>query len=226
MRGGHSLMWTGKEMLVWGGSTGDDVGFLVDGALFDPDTSTWRMLPPAPLDPQNTVAVWTGEELIVVGSRQAAAYREEDGWRELALPDFSIGPGPASVFSIELGAASVWDGDQLLIWSGEGMAAYDPITEVWQSLPAPPRPGNRRTLHADRGIVVAVGFREATCYPLDAYALAGTTWEKLPEVDLGTAAGHGCATPQTTALIGGRLIAWDTAANNTRTMAFDFATEH
>lgn len=224
VRGGHSVLWTGEEMLVWGGSTGDDVGFLVDGALFDPDTSTWRLLPPAPLDPQQTVAVWTGQELIVVGSREAATYRTEDGWRELAVPDYSIVPGAASGFSIELGAASVWDGDQMLIWSGDDMAGYDPITEVWQSLPAPPRSGNGRTLHADEGIVVAVGFIEATCYPLDAYALGGTTWDKLPDVDLGTAAGHGCATPRTTALIGGRLIAWDTAATNTRAMAFDFAT--
>ncbi len=214
VRGGHSVWWTGKEMLVWGGSTGDNVGFLVDGALFDPDTSTWRMLPPAPLDPQKTVAVWTGEELIVVGSLQAAAYRQEDGWRHLATPNLSI----------ELGAVAVWDEDQMLLWTGEEMAAYDPIIDTWRSLPAPPPVGNLRALHADRGIVVAVGFREANCFPLDAYRLVEDAWEKLPEVDLGTSTRHGCAIPSTTALIGGRLIAWDTAANETRSMAHDFAT--
>jgi hypothetical protein len=214
VRGGSSVLWTGKEMLAWGGSTGDNTGFLVDGALFDPGTSTWRMLPPAPIEPQKTVAVWTGQELIVVGSRQAAAYREEAGWRELAAPDFSV----------ELATASVWDEDQMLLWSGDQMAAYDPIIGTWQSLSAPPTAGILRTLHADLGIVVAVGFRETNCFPLDAYQLVEDVWEQLPEVDLGTPTRRGCAIPSTTALVDGRLIAWDTAANETRSMAYDFGT--
>ncbi len=44
----------------------------VDGAAFDPVTSTWRMLPPIPLEESSRVthAVWAGSQMIVV-SREA-----------------------------------------------------------------------------------------------------------------------------------------------------------
>jgi hypothetical protein len=215
VRGSHSLFWTGQELLVWGGSKGDERDFLVDGALFNPVTSTWRMLPPSPMSPQPTVAAWTGSELIVVGTTNAAAW-DESGWRGLTVPDdLPIG---------SRAAVSGWDGERMLIWSGDKMAAYDPVTNTWSSLPAPSG-STLRALHANDGLVVALGFNQAECFPLEGYVLSGSDWEALPEVDVGTPSRHGCVIPSTTALIGDRLIVWDTAANETRTMAFDFASE-
>lgn len=214
-RGGHSVFWTGEEMLIWGGSRGDERDFLVDGALYNPETSTWRQLPPAPLQPEPTVAVWTGEQLIVVGTSGTVAYSIEHGWENLTTsPDLQI----------DAGADAVWDGGRMLLWSGEQMAALDPVADTWRSLSAPSG-STLRGLHADDGVVIAVGFNPAGCFPLDAYVLVGSEWEKLPEVDVGTPSRHGCVIPSTTALIGGRLIVWDTAANETRTMAYDFETE-
>ena len=44
-----SSVWTGTELLVWGGvtSSGDS---LSDGAAYDPGTDTWRMIAPRPVD--------------------------------------------------------------------------------------------------------------------------------------------------------------------------------
>lgn len=214
-RGGHSVFWTGEELLVWGGFTGDQSAFLVDGALFDPETSVWRMLPQAPLQPEPTVAVWTGEQLIVVGTTSTVIYSNESGWRNMTTPPD---------LQIDVRAVAVWDITRMLVWSGEQMAAFDPVADTWSSLPAPSG-STLRTLHADDGVVIAVGFIQAGCFPLDAYVLNGSEWENLPEVDVGTRSRPGCVIPTTTALIGGRLIVWDTAASETRTMAFDFATE-
>lgn len=61
------MVWTGTELIVWGG-TDPAVGCSADGARYDPTTSAWSPLPPAPLAPRmGATAVWTGTEFIVWG---------------------------------------------------------------------------------------------------------------------------------------------------------------
>ena len=103
--------WTGTEMFVWGGQVDDAQGqptSAVDGAAYNPTTDTWRRLPDAPIEgAQGCCALWTGEEVIVLGAgpdpyeldagghpgspgQQAAGYDPEtDEWRRLA-----DSPGP------------------------------------------------------------------------------------------------------------------------------------
>jgi N-acetylneuraminic acid mutarotase len=75
---GHSAVWTGSELLIWGGRTtgGSPKG---DGAAYDPAGDRWRRLPPAPLAGRfGHAAVWTGTELLVWGGvRPAGAGRSE-----------------------------------------------------------------------------------------------------------------------------------------------------
>ena len=54
--------------------------------------------------------------------------------------------------------------------------------------------------------------------------MMGDAWEPLPEVEVGSSTRHGCVIPETIALLDDRLFVWDTAAEETSTMAFDFAT--
>ena len=63
-------VWTGDELLVWGGVP------RAAGAAYDPESDAWRALPEAPLDPREWhVTVWTGSELIIWGG---SAYEEPD----------------------------------------------------------------------------------------------------------------------------------------------------
>jgi hypothetical protein len=81
------MVWTGTEMIVWGGITfdgglnGDALG---DGARYDPSTDTWRTMSTigSPTARFRAGAVWTGIELLIWGgdsllssilSRQAGA---------------------------------------------------------------------------------------------------------------------------------------------------------
>jgi hypothetical protein len=62
-------VWTGTEVVVWGGSVGTREG-LSDGAAYDPASDTWRPLPRfqnAKARSDRTVAVWTGDEIVLVG---------------------------------------------------------------------------------------------------------------------------------------------------------------
>ena len=58
-REGHSAVWTGHQMIVWGG----------DGSQYDPATDRWRPLQLSSLAKPRTghVAAWTGSAMIAWG---------------------------------------------------------------------------------------------------------------------------------------------------------------
>jgi len=150
---GHGLVvWTGKEMIGWGGGCCGDA--FSDGVAYNPTTTKWRALPRGPLaGSQHPIGAWTGKELVVlVGNTdpdgkpwparfaRAAAYNPTtNSWRRIA-------PMPAS----RDGANAVWDGRELLILGGtiprgDGVPlaaktgfAYNPRTNQWHSIAALP----------------------------------------------------------------------------------------
>lgn len=116
---GHTAVWTGQRMLVWGGSSGGVL--LADGASYDPATDTWTPLPSggAPTARAGHVAEWTGEEMLVWGGETVsgsaatgAAYNPATGlWRPL-----STSGGPVA----RAGAVSGWTGTEVLVFGGQG----------------------------------------------------------------------------------------------------------
>ena len=157
-RGEHTAVWTGREMVIWGGIRDYEADPLTDGAAYDPAAGTWRKLPPAPLAPRaGARAVWTGREMLVFGGTVggdvvadgAAWDPATNSWR--AIPASPIGPRD--------GAVVAWAGDRLVIWSGTNIlgsdaaedavpevkndgSAYVPATDSWVPIgpaPIPPR---------------------------------------------------------------------------------------
>jgi hypothetical protein len=67
---GHVAVWTGAELLVWGGQSFGDGGFDTPphGMAYDPGTNAWSPLPKAPLLARiGATAAWTGTAMIVWG---------------------------------------------------------------------------------------------------------------------------------------------------------------
>ncbi len=140
----HSAVWTGAEMLLWGGYVegADDV----EGVAYDPAADRWRALAPAG-EPHRWLhtAVWTGSEMVVwggevEGGRQRArglAYDPAaDSWRDLAA-------APIEARTLH---TAVWTGREMLVWGGAGPdgeyaadgAAYDPESDRWAPVPSAP----------------------------------------------------------------------------------------
>jgi hypothetical protein len=108
-RAGATAIWTGTEVIYWGGSSKDKSGSdRADGAAYDPTTDSWRVISPSPLVARHHhLAVWTGSEMIVWGGIGAdpgehdtpfldgAAYDPvADSWRPLPeTPVALIGEG-------------------------------------------------------------------------------------------------------------------------------------
>ena len=116
-RSGHTAVWTGTRMLVWGGENGQ--GKRGDGAAYDPLANAWTPLPTAsaPVARKLHSAIWTDAEMIVYGGATAtgatssgAAYNPAlNRWRALTNPGT-----PAA----RQAATAVWTGSQALFFGG------------------------------------------------------------------------------------------------------------
>lgn len=77
-RHGHTAVWTGTEMIVWGGT--DGAQRLNDGAAYNPGTGAWRATAtPSLTGRTGHTAVSAGGEMIVWGGRDAGGIALSDG---------------------------------------------------------------------------------------------------------------------------------------------------
>lgn len=148
----HSAVWTGKEMIVWGGQGQNPARANVsnaEGAAYDPVTHQWRRLAPSPLGQREChVAEWTGAEMIVLGGlpfgcgtgaraiwTNGAAYDpEKDRWRTIPRAPLAFKLNPEYQ-----GPASHWTGREMIVSDGGTVAAFNPKASTWRRLPPLPR---------------------------------------------------------------------------------------
>src|SRR5207248_11715880 len=64
----HAAVWTGSEMIVWGGS---DAGGnpLNSGGRYNPSTDSWTAMSTVNAPSRSNLAVWTGKEMLVSGGK-------------------------------------------------------------------------------------------------------------------------------------------------------------
>jgi Galactose oxidase, central domain len=195
-----SLVWTGQELIVWGGEAGTELARKADGAACNPSRGAWRALAAAPIGPRSEhAAVWTGKEMIVWGGTgvpseavpDAAAYDpEQDRWRP--IPNAPIGP---TAFPV-----AVWTGTEMVVWGGsrsgggavgEGGAAYNPSRNRWRRIPTGPLRKRAGAASAWTGCEIVIwGGRsiEESGFLDDGatYDPATRRWRPLPSAPLGT----------------------------------------
>lgn len=133
-------VWTGEELIVWGGTSNGAV--TGDGAAYAPATDSWRRIADGPLSARTRhMAVWTGREMVVWGGTQrtagpgglldGAAYDPAtDTWR-------TISPSPPG--TDRTSAATAFAGGSALFGGGgsstgaaaESVLVYDVATDTW-----------------------------------------------------------------------------------------------
>jgi N-acetylneuraminic acid mutarotase len=79
-RRNHRAVWTGSEMLVWGGYGGGSK-YWGDGAAYEPTARVWTPLnnDGAPLGRHDHSTAWTGTELVIWGGRSPVLGVASDG---------------------------------------------------------------------------------------------------------------------------------------------------
>src|SRR5439155_7530559 len=79
-RTGHTAVWTGTSMIVWGGTNGTSP--LGTGGLYDPATDTWTATSTGtnvPSARRGATAVWTGSVMVVWGGTDNSTYPTTGG---------------------------------------------------------------------------------------------------------------------------------------------------
>jgi len=135
MRSQHGAVWTGSEMLVWGG-TGVG-GTLNTGARYNPSTDSW--IPTAVEPDYYGTAVWTGSEMIIWGKSSAVdtGGSPPAGLYSPATDSWHTGSG-VSAPSGRTGHVAVWTGQEMIVWGGEHLntgGRYDPTLDTWTLTP-------------------------------------------------------------------------------------------
>ena len=150
-------VWTGKEMVIVGGTADrtfpDGVTRSItfrDAAAYNPVTRTWRRLPAMPAPRRDAIAVWDGRDVLVVGGRKPAdpggTVPAVVGAKTAATSNDTL---PRGVFAYRpstnrwrllrpmphgrVGLTAVWTGTRLIVWGGSveyGGASATPQTTL------------------------------------------------------------------------------------------------
>ena len=201
-RSDYSAVWTGREVIVWGG-VGVWTPLTPDGARYRPTANVWRSLRRAPIRARfGHSAVWTGKQMVIWGGRAA----EESGQPPRGLRDGAaydprstqwrrIARAPLSGASAQ---TAVWTGEEVIVLAGARAAAYDPDRNRWRRMaPAPLPAGSTQTaVWTRKEMVVWDGARGA------AYAPAADRWRPIATAPLEAREGH------TAVWTGRRMIVW------------------
>jgi N-acetylneuraminic acid mutarotase len=149
-RVGHTAVWTGTRMIVWGGTNG--TLSLGDGARYDPVAEVWSPMSNAgaPESRSGHVAVMAGSKMIIWGGVGPGAFLNSgalydpvaDTWSPMSAAG---APSPRQM------ATAVWTGTEMIVWGGANGtlsfgdgARYNPSTDTWSAIPAAGAPSARQ----------------------------------------------------------------------------------
>jgi N-acetylneuraminic acid mutarotase len=150
-RVGHAAVWTGSEMIVWGGYY--DGKYFNDGGRYDPATDTWRAtsLTGAPSARRYHVVAWTGVELILWGGSSPSNLFTNDGARYNPMTDSWRAMSDVGAPVGRYAHTGLWTGNELIVWGGtDGNkllntgARYDPTSDTWRPMSTSGAPAGRR----------------------------------------------------------------------------------
>lgn len=179
VRGDAAVVWTGAQLVVWGGDVeafnmglpGPDKTF-ADGAVLDPATSEWQLLPegPLPATSHDPVGLLTEHGVLFARDRSVAL------WDPAANTWTTLPDGPDEIHDLVGGGS--------FAISASANAMLDLAAQTWSPLPEPPLSLHRPSSVWTGNSLVVVGgpgtpFTDAAAISFDP---AVREWSVLPEI--------------------------------------------
>src|SRR5205807_522573 len=122
----HTAVWTGSEMIIWGGNDGQAVN---TGGRYDPTTDSWTATSTtnAPAVRYIHTAVWTGSEMIVWGGLQNERFYLglNTGGRYNPSTDTWTATNTTNAPTGRFSHTAIWTGSEMIVWGG---ASGNPTT--------------------------------------------------------------------------------------------------
>lgn len=142
-RVGHTAVWTGNRMIVWGGQQ-DAGGLLGDGAVYfpgaTPGTDSWTLTSTvgSPSPRFGHSALWTGTQMLIwaaQGDSSGGLYDPlSNVWSPTTLDGAASAPQSAFYPQGKTSFTGVWTGSRALYWGGDLATLvyqYSPATDSW-----------------------------------------------------------------------------------------------
>lgn len=198
------VVWTGDEMIVFGGTDRETSGTnnLTDGAAYDPARDSWRTIATYPDElgaVSDTRAVWGDRVMYVVDADGLAVYDPDaDAWE-------MIGLGLASPRQV------VWSGGRLWVWTARGLYVATP-GDPFEELPPVPF-GSWQTweglLVAHDEEVFISALSSTVCSGRFLLWPADEGWEREPTPSLATADHADCSLANQIGVIQEQIVIWE-----------------
>jgi N-acetylneuraminic acid mutarotase len=129
---GSTAVWTGTEMIVWGGAVFSSA--YNRGWRYDPLVDSWMQVSTvnAPAGRIYHSAIWTGSRMIVWGGESNSVQFKDGAQYAPATDTWTLLPNANAPLQRSRHTA-VWTGSQMIIWGGglSGFGRYDVATNAW-----------------------------------------------------------------------------------------------
>jgi hypothetical protein len=193
----HSAVWTGVEMIVWGGRTSS--GFLATGGRYVPAENRWHATgvatSGAPAARADHMAAWCAGRMLIWGGRNATGLLQDgglydpatDSWAELPLAGAPVARHQMAMVVAE-NTVFLWggQGDPDLLGDGAALVLNpDGTVREWRRLSDSGAPSPRRwhtAVWTGSRLIIwgGLGAGDAPLGDGKAYDPAADTWEDLP----------------------------------------------
>ena len=219
----HTAVWTGSEMIIWGGT-----GFGVNtGARYNPSTDSWTATTTtnAPTARGAHTAVWTGSEMIVWGGESFDGVQHywntggkynpsTDSWVTTSTTN-----APDGRYFPFMNAAAVWTGSEMIVWGGANDTTvfdtggrYNPNTDSWTATSTTNAPEGRvyyTAVWTGSEMIVWGGTDDATVFDTGGrYNLNTNSWTATSTTNAPTA-----RFLHTAVWTGSEMIVWGSGVN-------------
>src|SRR5205807_1169474 len=114
----HTAVWTGSEIIAWGGY--DNISYFNTGGRYNPSTDSWAATSTtsAPTPRERHTAVWTGSQMIVWGGYDGNFPGLNTGGRYDPGTDSWTATSTASAPLGRSDHTAVWSGSEMIVWGG------------------------------------------------------------------------------------------------------------
>jgi N-acetylneuraminic acid mutarotase len=143
-RDSQTAVWTGTQMIVWGGKNRGSGTYPTDDELYTPSTDTWATASATnqPAARFQHTAIWTGSKMIVWGGNSGGSGLNTGGIYDPVSNTWTATTttGAPAARSYQ---TAVWTGSKMIVWGGysggsvySDGSAYDPVLNAWTALSA------------------------------------------------------------------------------------------
>jgi hypothetical protein len=145
-RAAHTAVWTGSEMIVWGGHDGGN--YFNTGGRYNPGTDSWTATSRtnAPSARGSHTAVWTGSEMVVWGGFNGSNDLNTGGRYNPGSDSWSA-TSTTNAPSARDSHSAIWSGSKMIVWGGTNYlntgGRYNPTTNSWTATSSTNTPTGR-----------------------------------------------------------------------------------